>query len=138
MLRFLEFLGLVTLLFIVISLGVYFFNPANDELSYNDQYETVDLIPAYENLTLAQGQCSVITMYSMSWCGYCRVKRAELQQNNIAFREFVLDEDPAAQTAFNRKMKERRIRKYGYPSFFINDKYVLNYPTDYLVKQTCS
>lgn len=138
MLRFLEFLGLVTILFIVISLGVDFFNPSSNDPSYDDQYETVDLMPSYENLTLAQGQCSVITMYSMSWCGYCRVKRAELQQSNIAFREFVLDEDPAAQAFFNSKMKDLRIRKYGYPSFFINDKYVLNYPTDYLVQQTCS
>ncbi|NCO02812.1 MAG: hypothetical protein GW903_01310 [Alphaproteobacteria bacterium] len=138
MFRFLEFLGLVTLFFIMIYAGVYFASSSSDQTTEETASQLMLLEPAYENLTLAQGQCSVITMYSMSWCGYCRIKREEFKQNNIAFREFVLDEDPAANAAFSRKMKDLRIRKYGYPTFFINDKYVLNYPTDYLIKQTCS
>lgn len=138
MLRFLEFLGLVTVFFLVVYGGVYFLKGGDGfDLDSSSQVEQV-LTPAYQNLQLAEGQCSVLEMYSMSWCGYCRIKREQLQQQNIAFKEYILDEDRAAKRFFKRKMKLMKIRKYGYPTFIINDQFVQNYPVDYLINKSCS
>ncbi len=35
-----------------------------------------------------------VTMYSMSWCGYCRRARAALEQQGIAFQEIDIEQRP--------------------------------------------
>ena len=138
MLRFLEFLGLVTVFFLVVYGAVFFLQDREDfDFDAGAQIEE-EIVPAYQNLQLAEGQCSVLEMYSMSWCGYCRIKREQMQQQNIAFKEYILDEDRAAKRAFKRKMKSMKVRKYGYPTFIVNGEYTQNYPVDYLVNKSCS
>ncbi len=46
-----------------------------------------------------------ITMYSTTWCGYCRRLKRQMEDAGIAFREVDLDEDPTD--------AERIIRKTG-------------------------
>ncbi|HJR44359.1 MAG TPA: glutaredoxin family protein [Actinomycetota bacterium] len=35
-----------------------------------------------------------VTMYSTTWCGYCRRLKRQMKDAGIAFREIDLDEDP--------------------------------------------
>ncbi|WP_232660365.1 mycoredoxin [Pseudonocardia sp. TRM90224] len=37
-----------------------------------------------------------VTMYSTSWCGYCRRLKLQLEQAGIAYREIDIERDPAA------------------------------------------
>jgi len=139
MLRFLEFLGLVTVFFIIVFAVTFFFMDRPTLPSSDDtKTHVAEPVPMGQPMSFAQGQCSVIEMYSMSWCGYCRIKRQEFQSRNIAFNEYILDQDPAAERGFKRKMKQMNIRRYGYPTFFINGLYTKNFPTDSLLKKTCS
>ncbi len=36
-----------------------------------------------------------VTMYSTTWCGYCRRLKREMTEAGIAFREIDLDDDPS-------------------------------------------
>ena len=36
----------------------------------------------------------MVTMYSTSWCGYCRRLKRQMQDAGIPFREVDLDDDP--------------------------------------------
>jgi mycoredoxin len=36
-----------------------------------------------------------VTMYSTTWCGYCRRLKREMTEAGIAFREVDLDADPS-------------------------------------------
>jgi mycoredoxin len=38
----------------------------------------------------------MITMYTTSWCGDCRVTKQVLTNKGIAFKEINIEEDPAA------------------------------------------
>lgn len=38
-----------------------------------------------------------ITMFSTTWCGYCRVLKNHLKRENIPFTEVNVEEDPAAE-----------------------------------------
>ncbi len=37
-----------------------------------------------------------LTVYSTTWCGYCRRLKTQLDQNGIAYTEVDIEEDPAA------------------------------------------
>jgi mycoredoxin len=37
-----------------------------------------------------------LTMYSTTWCGYCRRLKSQLEREGIDFREINIEEDPAA------------------------------------------
>ena len=37
-----------------------------------------------------------LTMYSTSWCGYCRTLKSALKSQNIAYTEIDIDDDPEA------------------------------------------
>lgn len=39
---------------------------------------------------------SELTMYSTSWCGYCRRLKLQLNEAGIAYREIDIDRDPEA------------------------------------------
>jgi mycoredoxin len=39
-----------------------------------------------------------VTMYSTSWCGYCRRLKLQLDQAGIAYDEINIERDPAAAT----------------------------------------
>ena len=36
-----------------------------------------------------------VTMYSTTWCGYCRRLKRQMQDAGISFREVDLDDDPS-------------------------------------------
>ena len=36
-----------------------------------------------------------VTMYSTTWCGYCRRLKREMAEAGISFREVDLDDDPS-------------------------------------------
>jgi mycoredoxin len=38
----------------------------------------------------------MLTMYSTSWCGYCRRLKAQLDRNDIAYEVVDIETDPAA------------------------------------------
>ncbi|BDB61496.1 NrdH-redoxin [Rhodococcus sp. RDE2] len=37
-----------------------------------------------------------LTVYSTTWCGYCRRLKTQLDQNGIAYTEIDIESDPAA------------------------------------------
>lgn len=39
-----------------------------------------------------------ITIYSTTWCGYCRRLKVQLDQAGIGYREIDIEQDPAAAT----------------------------------------
>jgi Glutaredoxin-like protein len=39
---------------------------------------------------------ATITMYSTTWCGYCRRLKTQLDSQGIAYREVNIEEDPQA------------------------------------------
>ena len=39
-----------------------------------------------------------VTMYSTSWCGYCRRLKLQMDQAGIAYDEIDIERDPAAAT----------------------------------------
>lgn len=38
----------------------------------------------------------MLTMYSTSWCGYCRRLKAQLDREGIGYTEVDIEQDPAA------------------------------------------
>jgi len=43
-----------------------------------------------------------VTLYSTSWCGYCKKARAYLQRNDIEFTELDIEKDRFAKAAYDR------------------------------------
>jgi mycoredoxin len=39
---------------------------------------------------------ATVTMYSTTWCGYCRRLKSQMEREGIAFSEVNIEEDPAA------------------------------------------
>lgn len=39
-------------------------------------------------------QDSTITMYSTTWCGYCRRLKSQLDSQGISYREINIEQDP--------------------------------------------
>ena len=37
-----------------------------------------------------------VTMYSTTWCGYCRRLKTQLDENGIAYTEIDIEKDPAS------------------------------------------
>jgi mycoredoxin len=37
-----------------------------------------------------------VTMYSTTWCGYCRRLKSQLEREGIAFTEIDIEQDPSA------------------------------------------
>jgi mycoredoxin len=39
---------------------------------------------------------STVTLYSAPWCGYCRIAKRFLTENNVSYTEINIDEDEEA------------------------------------------
>ena len=39
---------------------------------------------------------ATVTMYSTTWCGYCRRLKSQMEREGIAYTEVNIEEDPAA------------------------------------------
>ena len=53
------------------------------------------------DLTVTTGQqndthAPAVTMYSTTWCGYCRRLKTQLDENGIAYTEIDIEKDPAS------------------------------------------
>lgn len=41
-------------------------------------------------------EAGTITMFTTTWCGYCRQLKKQLDRESITYREVSIEEDPAA------------------------------------------
>jgi glutaredoxin len=75
-------------------------------------------------------QASVI-MYSLTTCGYCAQKRAQLLAAGIQFEEHFVDSDPARMQELTVKLTNSGYRggAIGTPTFDVNGKMLPNNPS---------
>ena len=72
-----------------------------------------------------------IIMYSLTTCGYCNMKRAELKANGIPFTEHFIDKDKVAQRELFEKLLKSGYtgRGIGTPTFEVNGTMLPNNPS---------
>jgi protein-disulfide isomerase len=82
-------------------------------------------------VTLKEYAQSRIVMYSLTTCGYCNMKRAELKSHDIPFVEYFIDKDPARQRELFDKLAAAgyRGRAVGTPTFEVNGRMLPNNPS---------
>ncbi len=85
-----------------------------------------------EDVRMPSG-CDRLVMYSASWCGACKLKREQLNQKNILFKEHFVDRDPNMNARFERKANQAGI-SIAYPRLEVNGILMENYPVAYLQK----
>ena len=87
----------------------------------------------HEPVPVRQGDFanSGIVMYSLTTCGYCNAKRAELQARGIPFVEYFLDKEPGRQRELFEKLIVAGYRGggIGTPTFEVNGKMLPNNPS---------
>jgi len=86
--------------------------------------------PAPAPAVQADGQPTVI-MYSLTTCGFCNQKRAQLRAEGIPFVEYFLDRDKARFQELIGKLEASGMKPggIGTPSFEVNGKLLLNNPS---------
>ncbi len=47
-------------------------------------------------MTIANPEAGTVTMFSTSWCGYCRRLKTQLDREGIPFTEVDIERDPEA------------------------------------------
>lgn len=78
-----------------------------------------------------------VVMYSLTTCGYCNQKRAQLQEKGIPFVEYFIDKDQARQRELFEKLMASGYRGggIGTPTFEVNGKMLPNNPSlDTIIK----
>jgi glutaredoxin len=94
--------------------------------------------PAAQPATVlaADGQPSVI-MYSLTTCGFCNQKRAQLRAEGIPFVEYFLDQDQERLRELIGKLEAAGMKPggIGTPSFDVNGKILLNNPSLETIRQ---
>ena len=72
-----------------------------------------------------------VIMYSLTTCGFCNQKRAQLRAEGIPFVEYFVDTDPARFEELTRKLEATGMRGggIGTPTFDVNGKMLLNNPS---------
>jgi glutaredoxin len=78
-----------------------------------------------------------IVMYSLTTCGYCNAKRAQLHAQGIPFVEYFLDKEPDRQRELFEKLIASGYRGggIGTPTFEVNGKMLPNNPSlDTIIK----
>jgi glutaredoxin len=86
--------------------------------------------PAIKAPLKEYAQASVV-MYSLTTCGYCNMKRAELKANGIPFTEYFIDQDGARQRELFEKLLKSGYtgRGVGTPTFEVNGTMLPNNPS---------
>ena len=57
----------------------------------------------YEDIEFAEPSANKkVTMYSTSWCGYCKKARKYFDANNIAYVEYDIETNQSARRAYDR------------------------------------
>jgi glutaredoxin len=106
-------------LFLVV-VGYAFIAPSRDAatLSRSDSSQA----GAYEGAS--------IVMYSLTTCGYCNQKRAELRARGIPFVEYFVDNDEARRNELFEKLRAvGHTGGVGTPTFEVNGKMLPNNPS---------
>jgi len=78
-----------------------------------------------------------VVMYSLTTCGYCNQKRAQLNERGIPFVEYFIDKDPARQRELFEKLIKSGYRGggIGTPTFEVNGTMLPNNPSlDTIIK----
>ena len=78
-----------------------------------------------------------VVMYSLTTCGYCNAKRAELNARGIPFVEYFIDKEPDRQRELFEKLLVSGYRGggIGTPTFEVNGKMLPNNPSlDTIIK----
>lgn len=72
-----------------------------------------------------------VVMYSLTTCGYCNIKRAELKAHNIPFVEHFIDQDTARQRELFEKLLASGYKGggIGTPTFEVNGTMLPNNPS---------
>jgi hypothetical protein len=72
-----------------------------------------------------------LIMFSLTTCGFCQQKRAELKAAGIPFTEFFLDKDNESARLLHLRMREQGINTayYGTPTFDVGGRILPNNPT---------
>ena len=72
-----------------------------------------------------------VVMYSLTTCGFCNQKRAQLTAAGIPFVEYFVDTDKGAFDELVRKLEATGMRGggIGTPTFDVNGKMLLNNPS---------
>jgi len=88
--------------------------------------------PSRETATAPQAgtyEGARIVMYSMTTCGYCNLKRAELQARGIPFVEYFVDKDAVRRDELFEKLRAvGHAGGVGTPTFEVNGKMLPNNP----------
>lgn len=76
-------------------------------------------------------QQAQVIMYSLTTCGYCTQKRAQLRAAGIQFVEYFVDSDPARMQELTAKLTHAGYRggAIGTPTFDVNGRMLLNNPS---------
>ena len=61
-----------------------------------------------------------VEIYTKNFCGYCRRARSLLEEKDVPFQEYLVENDPEKR----RKMVERTGGPWTLPQVFINDRLV--------------
>ena len=78
-----------------------------------------------------------LIMYSLTTCGYCKKKAQELRAENIAFREYYIDQDREKMNELNNKLTDAGFRpqQYGTPIFDVRGVMLPNNPSLSAIKK---
>lgn len=73
---------------------------------------------------------SQVVMYSLTTCGYCNIKRAELHEKGVPFVEYFVDADPARNEELFKKLRAAgHLGAIGTPTFEVNGRMLPNNPS---------
>lgn len=93
------------------------------------------LVPGLRQGTKPPDQADIanakVVMYSLTTCGYCNAKRAELKAAGIPFVEHFVDTDQERFAELTTKLQNAGYRGggVGTPTFDVNGKMLLNNPS---------
>lgn len=76
-----------------------------------------------------------VTMYSASWCGYCKKARAYLTEQGIPFEEKDVEKTPGASAELAAKAAQAGVQTGGgVPVFVVGDRILQGFDPDALLK----
>ena len=75
----------------------------------------------------AAARAGDVTLYSTSWCGYCRQARGFLEQRGVAFTEKDIEKDPGAREEMQQKCRAARKRPGGVPVLDVKGSMIMGF-----------
>lgn len=119
-------LSILLLLPLCVTAQIYKWTDENGQTHFGDrspESRAGDDIAARINslTTVSYGNAGAVTidgvvMYSTSWCGYCKKARKYFSANNIAYRDYDIEQDRFAKSRYDR------LGGRGVPVILVGDK----------------